>query len=219
MNPWLLLPNQPTYWREIDYKSIVNFNNLYNGTQYEIIGHILPEPFVGSPDAVIILLNLNPGFAGNQAHLETMGNPNFVNDSLLNLSHQINNFFLLHHHGPGQDWWTRKFKYIIQNFGLNKTDNFMCIEWFPYSSEKFHSNYWRRNSLPSQAYSFDLVRKFMKEGRLIVMMRSENLWIETIPQLQNYQNLIILNNPQNPSISPGNMSPPDWQKILNIITP
>jgi hypothetical protein len=59
----------------------------------------------------------------------------------------------------------------------------------------------------------------MKEGRLIVMMRSENLWIETIPQLQNYQNLIILNNPQNPSISPGNMSPPDWQKILNIITP
>jgi hypothetical protein len=224
MNPWLLLPNQPNYWLEIDYQSIVNFNNINNKPPYDIIGHILPEPFVGSPDAEIILLNLNPGFAGNQAHLETMGNSNFVNDSLLNLSHQINNFFLLHHQGPGQTWWKKKFKYLIENCGIDKTNNLMCIEWFPYSSEKFHRNYWRRNLLPSQAYSFDLVRRFMKEGRIIIIMRSQDIWFETIPQLQNYPKLMILNNFQNPTITPNNLTINkwhlnNWKTIHNIICP
>jgi hypothetical protein len=216
-NPWIHLPNQPNYWLHVDQPSIVNFNNGYHGSPFEIIGNILPEPFIGNSNAEIILLNLNPGFAGNNAHNITMGNPNFVNDSLLNLNHDISSFFLLNHHGPGNDWWSRKFNYIIQNYGRLKVNKFMCVEWFPYSSSNFHSNYWENNNLPSQQYNFDLVRSFIKKGKVIVIMRSERLWFNSVPQLQNYNNLIILRNPRNPSITPGNMQPHDWAAIHNII--
>jgi hypothetical protein len=59
--------------------------------------------------------------------------------------------------------------------------------------------------LPSQAYSFSLVRRAIERGAEIVVMRSKRLWFEAIPELARYGRTHLGSNPRSPFLSPGNL--------------
>jgi len=86
-----------------------------------------------------------------------------------------------------------------------------CIE-FPYHSKKYRS---LRRMLPSQYYSFDLVRRAIKRRVLIVLMRSRARWLSAIPELSGY-GYYELSSPQNGALTPRNLSE-GFDRIVEIL--
>ena len=70
--------------------------------------------------------------------------------------------------------------------------------------------------LPSQEYSFQLVREAVLRGATIVIMRSETRWMRTIAELNGYQRALPLSNPQAPFISQKNCGD-RWDLVLEAI--
>jgi hypothetical protein len=89
------------------------------------------------------------------------------------------------------------------------------VVYFPYVSPHFgHS----RLCLPSQVYSFGLVRKAVSRGAVVVLMYrgQERHWLAQVPELTGYSKFLRVNNPQNPAISPGNLGD-DFQTVVEAI--
>ena len=71
--------------------------------------------------------------------------------------------------------------------------------------------------LPSGKYVDDFIYSAMEEEKVIVLMRSRREWFARIKGLENYSNLILLNSCQNVSLSPGNMTKSDWEKLVKTL--
>ena len=61
-NPWPQLPIDAPRVLPSDRSIIDAFNARYAKTKFAIQTQLLPEPFIGDPDARVYLLNLNPGY-------------------------------------------------------------------------------------------------------------------------------------------------------------
>jgi hypothetical protein len=212
-NPWLSLPETPPFVL-VDDKHIISEVKPH----YQIHLEILPEPYTGNPDANIILLNLNPGFYDRNEKF-VLGDAYFQKTSRANLAYawQEYPFYLLdpgNSRSPGYEWYRKKFRRLIDQFGLKKVAKEICvIEYFPYHSEK---KIGRRFRIPSQAYSFYLVQEAMRRNALIILMRSRKEWQEAVPGLKSYHNYYVLINPRNPAISQNNC-PDGFPEILKIL--
>ncbi len=77
----------------------------------------------------------------------------------------------------------------------------LCVEYFPYHSRRFQH---RRVQVPSQKYSFGLVRQALNRGAVIIVLRGQRLWLAAVPELQSYRSLYRTNSVQNPILSPRN---------------
>jgi len=60
VNPWLDLSDDPPWVLPVDRAAIERFN-VTAASATKICLDALPEPFIGDPDAPVVLLNLNPG--------------------------------------------------------------------------------------------------------------------------------------------------------------
>lgn len=212
-NPWVDLPFAPPYVLPGDQGAIARFNDrasALNRIQLEAV----PVPFMGSPDAPVVLLNLNPGF--DQDDVKWQETPEFSTAFRENLGHLSTGypFFLLNpalQRHPGYKWWSDRLRQPISYVGQSKlAARLSCVEWFPYASKKFSS---KAPALDSQQYGFDLVRRAMVRGSTIVVMRSRSLWESEIPELSNHSNVFALSNPQSPYISAGNC-PVGFKQVL-----
>jgi hypothetical protein len=132
-NPWQRLPLQPPYVLPEDAPLIHAFNA--NANQDAVIYlELIPEPYLGSPDAPVVLLSLNPGFSSDdpQHHQD----PRFAERSRDNLLHRKSEypFFLLDPAitAPGNRWWTRRLGPLIREYGLETVaQRVLCVEYFP----------------------------------------------------------------------------------------
>ena len=78
--------------------------------------------------------------------------------------------------GGGQ-WWRRRLRHVIDAVGIDAVaSRFMCIEHFPYKSARYRP---LGVTLPSQQYTFDLVRRAMAAHKPIIIMRSERIWLRS----------------------------------------
>jgi hypothetical protein len=68
-------------------------------------------------------------------------------------------------------------------------------------------------TLPSQEYSFDIVRQAMRRGKQIVVMRSDRSWLESLPEMSSYP-YIRLSNHQNPYLSRAQMSEEQFGRLV-----
>jgi len=71
-------------------------------------------------------------------------------------------------------------------------------------------------TLPSQRYSFDIVRQAIARGQEIVVMRSRRLWIEAVPELERYP--FILSNNQNPHLSPTQLGDAQFERLARALS-
>jgi len=202
-NPWERLPSQSPYVLPEDAERVSAFNaSASDDTALQL--ELLPEPFLGNPNAPVVLLNLNPGFDPRDEvyHRE----PKFIERSRENLRHQKSDypFFLLDPAitAPGNRWWTRKLGALIREFDLlTVAQRVLCVEYFPYHSRRFGHG---KLVLPSQEYSFSLVRRAIEHKATIIIMRSKRIWFEAVPELNGYGRLYQLRNARSPYISPRN---------------
>jgi hypothetical protein len=203
-NPWRNLPSEPPYVLPDDREAIDWFNQTAKPEHFIHLEH-LPEPFLGRPDAPAVLLGLNPGYKPEDDRWHS--DPPFVARSRANLTHERADypFYLLDPslQSPGHHWWSRKFRSPIAASSLEAVaSSVLCIELFPYHSKRFAHSEVR---VPSQSYSWHLVERAMDRGAIIVLLRSERLWMRVLPALSSYARLHRVRNVQNPSISPRNL--------------
>src|SRR3989344_5654820 len=86
-NPWTHLPNDAPFVLPEDDGSVRAFNKRHAGKPTEVLFDQLPSPYVGNPEAAIVLLNLNPAYA-----LETASTPTlalFTDIAKANFEHRF----------------------------------------------------------------------------------------------------------------------------------
>lgn len=215
-NPWLQLPKQPPYVLPDDGEQIRAFNARAK-PQLQVHLELIPEPFLGNPTAPVVLLNLNPGYSPSDVrHHE---NPVFAKRSRDNLLHQDSKypFYLLDPEitAPGHHWWNRRLRALIERVGRETVaQRVLCVEYFPYHSTNFGH---QRLDLTSQQYSFSLVRHAVSRNAIVVIMRGRRLWLDAVPELNEFRHLRELRNFQSPYVSPRNC-PDSFESILTALT-
>lgn len=215
-NPWVELPKKAPYILKSDLKVL----NRY-GTVPEDLGFRLevpPVPYVGTLDKTkVVLLCLNPGFK-EETDLGRMGKVEYE-ENIKTLTFSSNTpFYYLNPilaGSGGYEWWSKILRSFIAAYGMKTiSEKIMCIQYLGYHSIRF-----RRPPyvLPSQYFSFNLVRKAILNKMPIVIMRSKKLWLESVPELENYP-YIELRNYRRPFLTKNNIKNGNFDSLLNALS-
>jgi hypothetical protein len=215
-NPWSKLPTVSPYILPTDKPNI----DVHRHANSELRLDTLPEPFVGGLNhAEVIFLALNPGFRESDVTVN-MASREFIKANRHNQSDPYTSPFYYFSGGleetGGYWWWKKQLKPLIQA-GVTEDmirDKIMLIEYLPYHSE--NASKIGNLNVPSQAFSFGLVREAIQRKKLIVMMRSPKLWLEAVPELES--NYIAPHSWLNVMISPRNMGEANFNAILKKLT-
>lgn len=208
-NPWARLPFEPPYVLAEELEEIRRFNNKVGPKHkfYLEVDQLLPEAFIGSRSAPIVLLSNNPGYK-DDISVKSRQEPWFVELLRKNLLHEPMDCPFLYLHprfsGRGRLWWSRKLKHLVAKFGEEViASSILNITYLPYPSHRFGHRCLR---LPSQEYGFQLVREAVTRGAVIILMRpgKKDAWVEAVSELGRYDRFYSVNNPRNPTISPNN---------------
>ena len=183
--------------------------------------HEHPAPYVGGlNNAEIILLALNPGFKHGdvERHRAIRG---FGAAALRNAQDPYDSTFHIlkfPKHG-GFNYWAQKLGYVIDAVGLEAViERTMLIQYFPYHSKDARGV---AHGIPSQQFTFDLVRQAMGREKLVVIMRSEREWTapSAVPTLvgKTYyaDNVTVCNSPANPTLTPKNLGDEWFDYLIN----
>jgi len=200
-NPWLALGKEQPFVLDGDLEAIRTINSKHSGRETEIRLDVMPEPFVGNPEAPIWLLNLNPGFdEGDLTHGDDIRE-----QQRTALTLEADHFWLLNpknDHIPGYHWWTKRTRKLAEEVGLrNVTTGLFCVELFPYHSQSFLPG----AKVPSQDFTFEVVRSGVRKKKTFLVMRSEKVWRQAVPELGD-ADLIRTNTPRCAYLTPGNIS-------------
>lgn len=212
LNPWTNQPI-PNPWLNIGWNldriASIDKNYLASWSNSKYIQmNTLPEPYTGDVDSDVYCLNLNPG----DACINTASAPqimqNFQTYIQRTLRHSIkDNMWLLplFQGTAGYTWWqliTNWLRGWLQKNKNRQNPRMFVIEYFPYHTPKgmkFPTN------LPSYAYSDQLIRQAMADGKYIIIMRHWNEWLKRIPGLATYGKLARSKNPRRPYLTANNI--------------
>ena len=163
------------------------------------------------------MLALNPGYSDEDPQLHA--SPGFAARLRANLAHEAQPypFYLLNpaNDGSGRQWWRRKLKELLGEFPEDKVaEALLCVEYFPYHSRSFKP---LAQHLPSQEYGFDLVRRAVARGAVVVAMRARQKWCAAVPELDEPGRLLTLRSPQNVAVSQGNLGLDGFERIRRAI--
>ena len=205
INPWTSLPPVPPYALAADEPYVARYNaRASSAKQYDLT--LLPEPYFGAPSAPVLPLALNPGWSPNDTGVHAQGW--FAEQSRQSLAHALRPCPFLHlqpgSSTPGSEWWQRIAGPLIRDAGFEAVAKcLMCVQFFPYHSKEFGS---ASLAVPSQQYSFALVRIALRRGAEVVIMRSWRLWSAALTELRAYPRIHFVRNPRNPSLSSKNLA-------------
>lgn len=199
-NPWLALPDTKPFVLFEDKATVATWNRKHANDLRHVKTDVMPEPFVGRPDAPVVLLNGNPGYDASM-DMPLHGNPQFRRLSRTNLEHGPSAFpfFLLNPEigqlaqdlhlarAGGYQWWFRHFiRPILHSVNVpegspradiiqrNVAHHALVVEALPYHSQKGVTA--RDMPVPSQGYSHDLVHQAIARGALLIVMRARSYW-------------------------------------------
>ncbi len=215
-NPWDNLSASPPFAAPVDVPLLNSLSSRLQG-RFALQFDLLPQPWTGNfQTAEVFLLALNPGF-NEDDHVE-LRNPDYAEQWRLALSFQTRTpFYFLDpafQSTGGFRWWHRRLRDLIDEVGLDAVaQKVMCIEHFPYKSVRYRP---LAITLPSQRFSFELVEDAIQRRKKIVVMRSERVWLESVPELRSYP-YIRLSNHQNPYLSRAQMTAEQFQRLANAL--
>src|SRR5688500_7948072 len=168
-NPWLELPVEAPYVLPQDVRVVERFNSRAK-EEHRIIVDLLPEPHIGSFDAPVVLLNLNPAYSDEDYVVH--GRPEFRSALLKTIRGEPSAYPFYYmdpsHPGAGHRWWRQRLRPLIEATSAEVVGKkVLCVELFPYHSRQFaHS----RISVPSQKFASELVRSAMSRRALLVVL-------------------------------------------------
>jgi hypothetical protein len=148
-----------------------------------------PEPFLGPRNAPVVLLSCNPAWVDGCE--EQYERPGFRVAALANLTTTggMPNYVLDDQYEDTQGglWWRNRLRGL-----LPANDNDYGALARLVSSVEFHG-YWSTQwdpplvTLPSQHYSFGLVRDAIERDALVILTRAERHWRQAVPELDSHE--------------------------------
>jgi hypothetical protein len=185
-NPWKRIGSQSPFVLGEDVPVIEAFNSAYRHNADKIINlYHTPIPRNGPVTAPVVFLLNNPSYPKDTPHgykdkhiisreLESIKDENYPHLELT----------------PNSYWYPR-FRELMNESGLSPerlSRNICSIQFFPYRSLEFgHGSI----KLPSQTYTFALVRERLANGALIIVMRGYKLWVKRIPEIAAQMNRTV----------------------------
>lgn len=204
-NPWRELPRRPPFILPMDAPYVDVFNRSAP-KRHRVELDLLPDPFNGHWDAPVVVLLLNPGVNRRDFHVNAR--PAFrrlILKSLTSPTRSRRHSFLAPGMvSPGTDWWLKATRHLIELVGRDRmSTGLLTVEFFPYHSLKYaHS----RLRLPSQCYTFGVVRRAIERDAAIVLARGAAQWFGAIPELADYPRLARLRTARSTDLSPRNVT-------------
>jgi hypothetical protein len=210
-NPWIGLPDTAPFIAAVD-RGVMAQHPAAAGRL--LLDH-LPVPYMGLPSAEITLLTLNPG--GRQ--VDTDYGTSFLERRRRSLTFEGDGpAFWLDPEGPhteGYEYWTRRLRLLIEACGQEAVaKRILVAQYFPYQSlvwEPFPA------VLPSQDFTFQIVRQAIRDKKLIVVLRSLKLWLRAVPELVGAERLHI-KNPRSPYLTPANLGADGFGALLTRLS-
>lgn len=203
-NPWRALPRRRPFVLPEDAPFIREFNRDA-GRHHEIKLGLMPEPFIGDLlNAPVVILALNPGVSDGDTKVNFSRAFRQAIRRGIELRPGSRRFYPLEGDPtrPGARWWRRNLKAVIETVGQERArERIACLEYFPYHSRGFNHAHLR---LPSQEFTFGLLREAIRRRAVIVVTRGYRLWTGVAPDLASYRKLVRTRNPRSASISPKN---------------
>ena len=216
-NPWVNIPVSAPYILAEDEQALLKYE--MDPAMIGLRTELLPVPYVGDIEqANVIFLSLNPGFKLKDIEHDR-DNKEFHDQTYKNLTFQNKrSFYFLSPEFKVTHacaWWSAILKSQIDEQGLDVVSNqCMSITYHGYRSPFYIQP---PCILPSQKFSFELVRYAMNQMKCIVIMRSKKLWVQAIPELTDYP-YIAVKNFRRPFLSKNNMIQEDYNKIQSAFS-
>ena len=217
-NPWLEVDFNA---EKIIFKEDEPFLPDNSQLSYENEYHyeLLPEPFQGNTSAEVVILGLNPRYSykDKDFHISNFEFKESLIKCITEQSQEYPFYSLNPKFKKSEAWiyWSDRSKGKLRNL-LKRynskflANNLLSIEYYPYKSIEFKKNTY---TLPSQEYSFHLVRKAINRNALILILRSVQFWLKAVPDLMNFDYL-ELNSKRNIIISEGNVVNNRFNEII-----
>lgn len=219
-NPWNALSPDDSLVLPSDRLAVEVYNERAREDRI-IHTTLIPEPFFGPFDAPVVVLLLNPGVSEQDAAAHA--NHALSKRLLANLrrdtpeDRQQSHVHLAADIAyPGTIWWRRTVDHLAGEVGggLEITreriaSRLLAVQFFPYHSRRFDHGLLR---LPSQNFSFALVRQAIARDALIVL-RGAKYWLSAVPELARHPSVTTLRAPINAALTPGNLGEAAYQQL------
>jgi hypothetical protein len=201
VNPWQFLPESSPYVLDEDRLAVEVFNRFAPETA-RLHTETCPEPFFGPFDAPIVLLLLNPGVDAGGIYDDEL-------HAVVRASGSSDpHFYIRKRHA----WWWRLVRALSSerpNMDISRC--VLSVEFIAYRSTSFACGHLR---LPSQPFSFALVRQAIERKAALVIVRGARHWIGAVPELHGYENRIGIVNPRRASLSRANLAADGFERLL-----
>jgi len=177
-NPWEAFKKEENYFFEQDKKIVQEFNKNLGPHPKYIDFDLMPEPYIGNPNANVVLLFTNPGLKGNEKqNYEDF--PTMKKVLKRNLTHE-NIDYPYYYLNPafkdtdGGKWIYKRMGRIIKKIGPKELSNkIFTIQLHPYHSNAFEE---LKETLQGHNYSMSLLSEAIKRNALIIFTRSHKEW-------------------------------------------
>jgi hypothetical protein len=216
-NPWHALPAQAPFVlpQDVPYLPV----DVADGDPGKLQLSVPPHPFAGCPErSRVLLLLLNPGFDGTDV---THYNDDPVYCGMLHGTFDFSNeppMWCLDRriaYTGAYKWLDTITRWLREECGEDALQHkLMQVQYLAFKSKEDPGI---KQKLPSQNYSFMLVREAMAAGKEIVMMRSERQWIEAVPELADYSYIKLANN-RRPYLSEVNLIENGFGRLCRALT-
>lgn len=207
-NPWADLPDEPPWVLPIDRDAVRRATGRVG-----LRADLLPEPFVGDPDAPVVVLMKAPG-VGPGDDLAAHGRPAF--QALVRRSHQATSgaFHPLEPAAagtPSSAWWRRVLGPLIAVVGEEavRTGIFVA-QALPYHATAVPP---ASVPMPSQGFTDHLVRRAVLAGATVVVVNGGRAWSRTLGD-EALVGAIRPRGPQVSHLSPGNLGPEGFGAVV-----
>ncbi len=204
-NPWTEIPASAPFVLPCDAATVRAFNDRRSPLDCSRLQlGSLPEPFIGRPDAPIVLLRAGPGFTPDDLRVSDDRHARHV--WRRNVLHQPLDypFYPL---DPALGWteqamwWRRKLRQVLARCDERTiAHNLLCIAAVPYRAYRYPGKF---PVLPSQRYSLDLVEHAIDRDALILLNNTARFWFDALPRLRGYRHLHIARVARGGHITPG----------------
>lgn len=173
-----------------DVELVSRYQSRARSEKYFLQTHMMPEPWVGSRSAPVVVLQANPG--ASLAECDSQWKPI---ESQIDCAQQTLNGaemeYPLYWLDPrlvetdGGRWSRLKLKEAIRDSSLERVARgVLALETHAYHSQMFDS---RLVGLRTQEYTAELLRDAIQRGALIIALRAEKFWQACVPELVDYE--------------------------------
>jgi hypothetical protein len=190
-NPWEELLKGPNFYFKKD-KEIIDKHNSNLGPHPLFIDlELLPEPYIGNPNANVVILLTNPGSNGNEKEdYKIHGLVDAIKNNLTHSNKEYPYYYLhpdfIQKTGGGR-WIYERMKDIIEKEEIDAKElskKIFAIQLHPYHSARF-TRFKKINDLEGQKYSMELLSLAIERKALIVFTRTQKEWDKAYEQFDS----------------------------------